>query len=157
MAITVQQYDHTCFLHLNKALDFTKYTVMLLGAGATFTSTHTTVDAVAGAASPHRANELYGNAWPEGGVAITGLAATQVALGGDGKNNDAMLTGANVVVTASGGPLPPTPASGELIFESATMKPLWFVNYGQLEQAGDTTDYKSRWNAAGGIFNIQAA
>lgn len=155
MAINVSQYDHTNFLLLSKAVDFTKLTVMLLNNSAAFVETDTTVDAVAGAASPHRANELFGNGWAEGGIAIASVAVTQVTLGGDGKNNDAKLTGADVVETASGGPLPPTPAFNEIIYESTLMKPLWFVSYGQGEQAGDTTDFKSRWNAAGGIYNIQ--
>lgn len=156
MAITVSQYDHTNFLLLNKALDFTKFMVMLLDNTAAFVETDTTVDAVAGAASPHRAKELYGNGWAEGGTAIASVAVTQVTLGGDGKNNDAKLTGTDVDVTASGGPIPPAPAYNEIVYESTTMKPLWFVSYGQAEQAGDTTDFKSRWNAAGGIYNIQS-
>lgn len=155
MAITVSQYDHTNKLLLNKEVDFTTLKVMLLDNTASFTRTHTTVDSVAGA-GPTRAKELYGNGWAQGGELIGSVAVTQETLGGDSINNDAKLTGADLVKTASGGPLPPTAAYYELIYDDTSDKPLWLVSYGQAQQAGDTTDFKSRWNSTGGIYNIQS-
>lgn len=156
MAVTVSQYYHTNKLLLNKEVTFTTLKVMLLDNTASFVGTHTTVDSVAGVLTPPRAKELYGNGWTQGGELIAGVAVTQTTLGGDSINNDATLTGTDLVKTASGGPLPPTAAYYELIYDSTSMKPLWLVSYGQAQQAGDTTDFKSRWNSAGGIYNVQS-
>lgn len=153
MAITVNIYDHTLKLLLNKEVTFTTLKIMLLTAAGTFTRTHTTVDAVAGAVSGgHRPREVYGNGWTEGGELIANVAVTQVTLGGDSIPNDAMLDGDDVIKTAAGGSI--GPAYGEVLIDSTSMKPLLHVDYGGAESAGDTTDFKSRVNV-NGLINLQ--
>ncbi len=102
-------------------------------------------------------HELYGNGWAAFGETIANIVVTQLALGGDGINNDARLTGDDLVRTATGGSLPPTPAYGEIIYDFPSMRPLLYIDYGMAQQAGDTTDFKSRWNVAGGFYNLQTA
>lgn len=141
MAITMSQYNHTAKLLLNKEVTFTTLKAMLLNASGVFDGSHTTVDAVAGADTPPRANEVSGNGWPTGGPTLANVTITQVTT------NDSMLDADDVVETAAGGLI--GPAYNALVYDATSMKPLWHISFGQAQSAGDTTDFKIVWNDNG--------
>lgn len=141
MAITMAQYDHTTKLLLNKEVDFTTLKAMLLDNAAPFVAAHISPDDVAGAADPDRDHEVFGNGWVQGGPLLTNVTVTIVTT------NDAMLDADDVVETASGGLIGPAYAC--LIYDSSTDKALWRIDFGQVQSAGDTTDFKIVWNALG--------
>jgi hypothetical protein len=94
--------------------------------------------------------EVYGNGWVVGGPTLASVAATQAAIT-DGTNNDAKLSASDIIVTASGGTI--GPAFKALLYDDGSMLPLAFIDFGGTQSAGDTTDFKIRWNA-NGIFNV---
>jgi hypothetical protein len=94
--------------------------------------------------------EVSGNAWPVGGPLLTGVTFTATALN-DGTVNDCTMTATNVDIVASGGTI--GPANGALVYDSATNFVLFFINFGQAQSAGNTTDFKIVWNAPG-IFTF---
>lgn len=98
--------------------------------------------------------ETYGNGWPAGGFTLASLAASAANLDAGANVNDAILTAVNPVQTATGGPLPPVPSYKSVFYDASTMKPLLWIDHGQAQQAGITTDFKFLINAAG-ILNLQ--
>lgn len=135
MAVTVNRYNHTAKLFMNKEVTFTTIKAMLLDstAVAAFNAAHTDVDDVAGAESEgHRPNEVYGNGWTEGGKLLTTVAVAVRST------NGMALTADDVSVTATGGSI--GPARGVLLYDSTSDKPLWLYNFGQDETAGEETD-----------------
>lgn len=141
MAVTANVYNHTAALFAGQTVTISTLKVMLLSSSASFDATHTTVNAVAGAASPHRANEVYGNGWAEGGKTVTTVAATTITT------NDAKLAGDQVSQTASGGTI--GPCRYVLLYDSTSSKPLILYDLGQNEYAGDTTDFKLTFDLSG--------
>lgn len=137
MAVTIQQYDHTAKLIGNKEIVWANLKFELLNATATFVASHTTKNSVDNTG----AYQVSGSGWPSGGEAIASAAWTTV------NTNDAMLDAADISVTASGGPI--GPAYAGFIYETDNNKPLWYIDFGQSESAGDTTDFKVIWNANG--------
>ncbi len=142
MAVTMSLYDHTVFLLTSKAVTFTTVKVKLLDATATFTQGQTTVASVDGSG----AKEVSGNGWTTGGVLLTTVAVTQVTT------NDAQLSADNVTVTATGGSI--GPAYAALVYDSTTNKPLIYIDFGQAQSAGATTDFKIVWDATNGIIKF---
>mgnify|MGYP000205017885 CR=1 FL=1 len=141
MAVTISRYNHTVKKLLNKEIDYTTLKMMLLNNSATFTATNTTLDQVAGANTPPRANEVSGNGWTTGGIA---LASVTVAIA---TTNDANIDATDISVTATGGSI--GPAYKAVIYDDTGDVPLWFIDFGQVEEAGETTDFKFIFNAAG--------
>lgn len=94
--------------------------------------------------------EVYGNNWPAGGPLLASVTATQAAIS-DATSNDAKLAATDVSVTAAGGSI--GPAYKALLYDATTMFPLAYIDFGAVQTAGDTTDFKIRWNA-NGILNI---
>jgi hypothetical protein len=94
--------------------------------------------------------EVSGNAWVVGGPLITGVTFTATAIN-DGTVNDCTMTATNIDIVASGGTI--GPASGALVYDSSTNLVLFFINFGQSQSAGNTTDFKIVWNASG-IFTF---
>jgi hypothetical protein len=137
MAVTISQYDHTAKLLLNKEVVFANLKVELLNASATFVASHTAKNSVDNTG----AYQVSGNGWASGGPSLASVAVTQVTT------NDAMLDAADVSVTASGGSI--GPAYAAFVYETDNNKPLWYIDFGQAESAGDTTDFKIIWNANG--------
>ena len=134
MAVSLNRYNHTAKRLLNKEVDLANIKLMLLDNTASFTGAHTSVDQVAGAASPHRAKEVYGNGWAEGGEQFANLAVTIV------NTDDAKIDADDISKTATSGPI--GPAYKGLILDGTNLFPLWFVSFGQLEEAGENTDFK---------------
>src|ERR1044072_8336082 len=89
-------------------------------------------------------SEGSGNAWPANGPTLANVAVTTVTT------NDAMLDADDVTVTASGGSI--GPASALQVYDGLTGKPLIYMDFGQSQSAGDTTDFKVVWNASGLIL-----
>jgi hypothetical protein len=137
MAVTMTLYDHTVKLAANLEITFATLKVKLLDATATFTASQTTVAAV----DSSGAKEVSGNGWILGGILLTSVAVTQVTT------NDAMLDAADVSVTASGGSI--GPAYAALVYDSTSNKPLIYIDFGQAQSAGATTDFKIVWDATG--------
>lgn len=141
MAVTANVYNHTSALVAGQAVALSTLKVMLLKSTASFTASHTTVDAVAGAASPHRAHEFYGNGWPEGGKTVASVAASTITT------NDARVSGDQVSQTASGGNI--GPCRYVLLYDATSSKPLILYDLGQDEYAGDSTDFKLTFDLTG--------
>lgn len=137
MAVTMSLYDHTVKLIVNKEVTYTTLKVKLLDNTATFSASQTTVASVDGSG----AKEVSGNGWTSGGITLTGVAVTQVTT------NDAMLDADDVAVTASGGSI--GPAYAALVYDSTSNKPLVYIDFGQAQSAGSTTDFKIVWDATG--------
>lgn len=95
-------------------------------------------------------NDSYGFAYPPGGPVLAGVARTQFDSLGGGTPNDSQLTATNVDVVASGGSISGYKA---LLYDATNQYPLEFIDFGQLQSAGDTTDFKIRWNVLG-ILNL---
>ncbi len=90
--------------------------------------------------------EVSGNGWPLGGPTLTGLTFSIVALN-DATANDCKMTADNLDQVASGGTI--GPAYKALVYDSSLNTPLFFIDFGQAQSAGDTTDFKVVWNASG--------
>lgn len=137
MAVSISRYNHTVKKLLNKEIDYTTLKMMLLNNSATFTAADTALSTVNNAG----AYEVSGNGWPAGGQA---LASVTVAVA---TTNDTNIDAADISVTASGGSI--GPAYKAVIYDDTGDIPLWFIDFGQVEEAGDTTDFKFVFNAAG--------
>jgi hypothetical protein len=85
--------------------------------------------------------EVSGNGWAAGGPTLANVAVTTVTT------NDAMLDADDVTVTASGGSI--GPASALTVYDGLTGKPIIYMDFGQSQSAGDTTDFKVVWNSGG--------
>lgn len=94
--------------------------------------------------------DSYGNGYPPGGPVLAGVARTQFDSLGGATPNDSQLTATNVDVVAAGGSISGYKA---LLYGATNQYPLIFLDFGQLQSAGDTTDFKIRWNALG-ILNL---
>jgi hypothetical protein len=89
------------------------------------------------------ANEVYGNGWPANGPTLTNVVASTVTT------NDAMIDADDVSVLAAGGSI--GPGASVVVYDSLTAKPLLNMDFGQLQSAGDTTEFKVVWHASGMI------
>lgn len=143
MAVSISLYNHTAKLFAdgsNAAAD--TYKVMLCTA-ATFSAANTTL---AGVTKTEVAN---GNGYTTGGATLANVAVTTVTT------NDAKFDADDVTWTASGGAIT---ASYAIIYNDtdANDPPLAFIDFGQSESAGTTTDFKIVWNASG-IFTFTVA
>lgn len=85
--------------------------------------------------------EVYGNGWAAGGELLQNSAVTTVTT------NDAMLDADDIEKTATGGPI--GPAYKALMYDKSTMDALVFIDFGQAEEAGESTDFKIIWPATG--------
>lgn len=146
MAVTVHRYNHTVKKLLNSEIDYNDLAFMLLNddAAALFDATDTDIDDVAGAASPSRANEVFGSGWTEGGEDLENVAVTVVTT------NDAKIDCDDISVTATGGSI--GPAESGVIYEKTSGDVLWFYDFGQAEEAGESTDFKVIINPNGIAF-----
>lgn len=141
MAVTISPYNNVLKKFINKEFDLANLKLMLLNNSATFTAADTTVDAVAGANTPPRANEVSGNGWTTGGLALSNVAVTVVTT------NDAKLDADDVVATATGGAI--GPAYKALLYDATNNVPIAFIDFGGALTAGQDTEFKVVWNASG--------
>lgn len=141
MAVTINAYNHAFKLMMNKEITYSTLKVMLLDSNAVFDATDVTLaDVLAGAAT-----EVSGNGWDAGGEPLANEAVTTVDTDG------VMLDADDLVVNAVGGPI--GPAEAAVIYDDthADDAPLFFIDFGQAEEAGVGTDFKITW-PANGIF-----
>lgn len=141
MAVTATLYNHSAKLFANSEVSLADLKFMLLSSGASFDATDTDIDDVAGVNTPPRANEVSGNGWTAGGIAVASAAVTTVTT------NDAKLDATDISVTASGGSI--GPAEAGVIYDSDSGKPLVWVDFDGAKEAGVSTDFKVIWNASG--------
>jgi len=139
MAVTISIYNHTLKLMMNKELVYTTLKVQLLDNTAAFDATHTTLAQVNNAG----AYQVSGNGWDAGGELIANAAVTTV------NTNGVMLDGDDIIVNAVGGSI--GPAYKAVVYDDthASDAPLFFIDFGQVEEAGETTDFKIVWGANG--------
>jgi len=143
MPATISLYNHTAarFASGANAVGDT-YRVKLLTA-ATFNATHTTLAATGGT------EVANANGYTTGGPALTGVTVTTVTT------NDAAFDANDVTLTASGGSI--AAAFGIIYNDTDTDDPpVAFINFDGTETAGDGTDFRIVWNAAG-IFTFTVA
>ena len=140
MAVTISVFNHTAkrFASGENAVGDT-YKLKLYSA-ATFDATATTLASVSGT----EASTSTG--YTTGGQTLTNVAVTTETT------NDAKFDADDVVWTASGGAIT---ASYGIIYDDtdANDPPLAFINFDGSQSAGDGTDFKVVWNAAG-IFTF---
>lgn len=145
MAITISRYNHTAKKIMNSEIALNDLYFMLLSDSASFDATDTSIDDVAGADTPPRANEVSGNGWTTGGEAIGSAAITTVSTSG------AMLDGEDISVEASGDSI--GPAHAGVIYEKTSGDVLWYVDFDGAQEAGVGTDFKITFHA-NGIFRV---
>lgn len=140
MAVTVSVYNHTAARFASGAnAPGDTYRVKLLTT-ATFDATDVTLADTGGT------EVANGNGYTTGGEALTNVTVSTVTT------NDAKFDADDVAWSASGGPL--VAAYGILFNDSDTDDPpLAFIDFGGSQSAGDGTDFKIIWNAAG-IFTF---
>jgi hypothetical protein len=140
MAVTITLYNHTVKKLVNEEFDLSTLKVMLLNATAeaAFSAAHTTLAQVAGASN---VNEVSGNGWTTGGIALANAAVSIVTT------NDAKLDADDISVTASGGSI--GPAEAAVIYDDTGDVPLAFIDFDGTQEAGVGTDFKIIWNASG--------
>lgn len=141
MAITVSLYNHTAKLFANAEVDIDNLKFMLLDDGAAFDATDTSIDDVAGADTPPRANEVSGSGWDAGGELLDNAAVTVT------NTNDAKLDADDIEVTATGGPI--GPAEYAVVYDATSGNVLAFYDLDGAKEAGETTPFKVVWNANG--------
>lgn len=152
MAVTANVYNHLTALYLGQAVALANMKLMLLKNTAVFNATHTTVDQVAGPASPNRVHEFFGSSWPQGGKTVASVAATTITT------NDAKLAGDQTSQDAVGGII--GPCRYVLLYDSVSNKPHVLYDLGQDEYAGETTPFKLTFDLTGTpgtIFNLNVA
>jgi len=140
MAVTVSKYNHTNKKWINGEVTKTTLRLMLLNNTASFVATHTALNSVAGAG---HTKEVYGNGWTQGGETFANVAVTIV------NTNQAMLDADDIRKTATGGDI--ANAYAAVIYDDtdANDAPLWYIDFGQGETAGQDTDFLYVVNASG--------
>lgn len=140
MAVTISLYNHTAARFASGAnASSDTYKVKLLTA-ATFDAAHTTLAATGGTESG------ASTGYTAGGVTLTGVAVTTVTT------NDAKFDADDITLTASGGAI--TAGYGILYNDTDTDDPpVAFIDFDGSQSAGDGTQFKITWNAAG-IFTF---
>lgn len=141
MAVTITPYNHTVKKLANGEFDLSALKVMLVNQAAVtgFDAADTTLaDVLAGAQ-----DEVSGNGWTAGGESLASPAVTNVTT------NDAKFDADDISKTATGGSI--GPAYGAVIYDDSDPNdaPLAMVDFGQAEEAGETTDFKFVWPAGG--------
>ena len=136
VAVTISLYNHTAKRFAdgsNAAGD--AYKVKLLSA-ATFDATDTTLTGAGGTEA------TTGTGYTAGGAALTGVAVTTATT------NGAKFDADDVTWTASGGSIT---ASYAIIYNDTDTDdpPVAFIDFDGEESAGDGTDFKIIWDAAG--------
>jgi hypothetical protein len=146
MAVTISRYNGTTKYIVDTQFSSITFKAMLLNASASFVATNTTLNQV----SNSGANQVSGNGWPAGGVTLAGVTATIV------DTNGVMIDATDIDVDATGGPI--GPASALVIYDDADANkiPLWYVDFGGAQSAGDGTPFKITFSA-NGISRITSA
>ena len=137
MAVTISTYNGAIAHLLDVGADGMSVKVELLDNNATFTATHTAKDSVDNTG----AYEVSGNGWAAGGQALT-VVSTLVTT------NDAIVDGTDIDVTATGDVIT---AYKALVYDDtdASDKPLFFVDFGEVQTAGVGTSFKFTLNVDG--------
>lgn len=140
MAVTISAYNATARRLLDKSLTLTTLKIMLLDNNATFDATHTNLTGPAGSAN---VNEVANGGWTTGGETLANVAVSTVTT------NDAKLDADDVTVTATGSSI--GPAYAAVIYDDtlANNDPIFYIDFGQAETAGEDTDFKIVFNANG--------
>lgn len=139
MAVTISRYNGTTKHIVDTQFSSITFKAMLLNASASFVATNTTLNQV----SNSGVNEVSGSGWPVGGVTLTGVTSSIV------DTNGVMIDAADVEIEATGGVI--GPASALVIYDDADANklPLWYVDFGGAQTAGEGTPFKITFSANG--------
>ncbi len=141
MAVTITPYNHTVKMLANEEFDLSSLKVMLVNQAAVtgFNAANTTLAQVLNGAQ----DEVSGNGWTAGGEALASAAVTVATT------NDAKFDADDLSKTATGGSI--GPAYGAVIYDDAHASdaPLALIDFGQSEEAGESTDFKIIWPTGG--------
>ena len=137
----MELYNHTRAQFAGQNVDLTALKVMLVGAGYTFAATETAMTAATAA-------EVSGNGWAAGGPTIANVTESVV------NTNEGQIDGDDISVTASGGDI--GPASGLVVYDSISGKPLFYDTFASAQTAGDGTPFNITWDATFGIYTVEA-
>ena len=131
----VSEYNHTRRLFANGDVDVGELRVMLL-SGHTFSAAHTNISAIQG-------DQVSGNGWASGGVALANAAITTV------NGDQARLAADNINVTADGGQI--GPATAYVIYQdvSGSEFPLFHCQFDESKTADDGTPFRITWHPDG--------
>ncbi|HTV67508.1 MAG TPA: hypothetical protein VMF90_03130 [Rhizobiaceae bacterium] len=124
------------------SIDWANLKLMLLNNDATFDATHTTLEGPAGTSN---VNEAFGNGWTEGGEAVV-VAFTTV------DTNDSMGDTADIIVTATAGPIPSAGAAYKAVLYDDThvsKAPLIFYDLGGAQTANEGAVFRIIINTLG--------
>jgi hypothetical protein len=136
MAVTISLYNHTARKFAageNIAADTYK---VLLFTAATFNAANTTLAGIT------KTEVATANGYTAGGQALTGVAIATVST------NDASFDANDAVWTASGGSIV---ASYAIIVNDTDTDdpPVAFIDFGGVQTALDTKEFRIQWNASG--------
>lgn len=137
MADTITLYNHTAKLFANKEVTIaTTLKVMLIGAAGSFVAANTVIGDV-------NTNQVSGNGWAAGGVALASPAVTTV------NTNDAKLDATDISVTASGGSI--GPASFAVLWDDAHASDvlLAWIAFDAAQTATVGNNFNITWDAGG--------
>lgn len=138
MAITITPYNHTTQLFVSGGSSTANTWKLKLYSALTPNAAHTTLSSVDAAGT----EATTGTGYTAGGQALTSLAATTVST------NGAKIDAADVVWTASGGPI--TAAYGVIYDDThASDAPLWYINFDGSYSATDGDTFTVTWNTSG--------
>lgn len=145
MAIQINGYNHNAYRFaagLNPSGD--SYKILLVNATATFDPTHTELSQVTSSG----ANEVVGGGWPQGGVALTGIAIS--AVGAD--NKDAMFDAGDVLQLITGASL--GPFKGYVIYNAtdANNPPVAFISLPSTGTIPPETYFSIIWPTTGIVY-----
>jgi len=145
MATAIHRYNTTIKRIVNQDIDLSGCKVMLLNNSVSFDATDVTLVDVAGA---DYVNEVHGNGWDEGGVALTNLRGEVAAT------NGAMLDADDLEVVATGGPI--GPAYFAVVYDQ-NEAPLYLIDFDGAKTADESSPFKIVWSSLGITRFTQAA
>lgn len=136
MAATVSIYNHTTKLFAEGSINAADAFKVMLCTAATFDATNTTLAGVT-------KTEVAATGYTSGGALLTNVTVSTVAP------NDAKFDADDVTWTA--GATTEIAASYAILYADSVAgdPPLVFIDFGGEEVAGQTTQFKIIWNAAG--------
>jgi hypothetical protein len=137
VAVTISLYNHTSRRFADGSNSVNDTYKLMLCASATFDASDETLADIV------KTESTTGTGYTSGGQILDNVSVTTPV-----SSNDAVFDADDVDWTASGGPIE---AAAAILYNDsdAADPPVAFIDFGQTESAGDTTDFRVVWNASG--------